>query len=217
MGSDRPAPSPRDRIIGRAINNLIARAPWLWPLIRSPVRRFFDARARGWDERTGAGSPTHLAALAAATLRVDPPPERALDLGCGTGEGTLFLAREFPRASVRGVDISEEMIEVARKKVGLDPEGRIAFRLADADSLPYDDDSFDLVAQVNMPPFFEETARVLRPGGWVIVAASYGSATPFFTSAAVLRGGFSRFGVGEVADGEAGAGTFWVGRDQAGD
>ena len=94
---------------------------------------------------------------------------------------TLFLAREFPHARVRGIDISEEMIREAKSKVGLDPEGRIAFRVADAADLPYAEDSFDLVAQVNMPPFFAEMARVLRPGGHAIVAASWGEATPFYT------------------------------------
>jgi ubiquinone/menaquinone biosynthesis C-methylase UbiE len=176
------------------------------------MRRFFDARARGWDERTGAGSPAHLAPLAAATLHVSPPPERVLDLGCGTGEGTLFLAREFPHAGVRGVDISEEMIAVASKKVGLDPEGRVAFKVADAASLPYEEDSFDLVAQLNMPPFFEQTARVLRPRGWVVVAASWGADTPFFTSDAVLERGFSAHRISQVGAGEAGSGTFWIGR-----
>ena len=66
------------------------------------------------------------------------------------------------------------MIRAAQAKVGLDPEGRVAFKVADAADLPYDDESFDLVTQLNMPPFFAEIARVLRPGGHVIVAASLG-------------------------------------------
>jgi SAM-dependent methyltransferase len=204
--------SRRDRAIGRALNNLIARAPWLWPLMRAPTRRFFSTRAHGWDDRTGAGGVEHLAALAASTLHVSPAPERILDVGCGTGEGTLFLAREFPQARVRGLDISEEMVAAAEAKVGLDPEGRIAFKVGDAASLPYPDDSFDLVAQLNMPPFFAELARVLRPGGMVIVASSWGSATPFYTRPALLRWKFLQHGVEPVEIGEAGSGTFYVGR-----
>lgn len=205
-------PSPRERRIGRALSGLIARAPWAWPLLRGPVRRFFDERAAGWDERTGAGSPEHLAPLAAAALHVSPAPERVLDLGCGTGEGTLFLAREFPQARIRGVDLSERMVRTAQAKVGLDPEGRVAFRVADAAELPFGDDSFDLVAQVNLPPFFAETARVLRPGGFAIVASSYGPATPFYTSARVLRWRFLQQGIEPVATGSAGTGEYWVGR-----
>jgi demethylmenaquinone methyltransferase / 2-methoxy-6-polyprenyl-1,4-benzoquinol methylase len=133
-------------------------------------------------------------------------------LGTGTGEAALFLAREFPRASVRGVDISEEMIAAARHKVGLDPTGRLAFKVADAAHLPYGDDSFDLVAQLNMPPFFAEVARVLRPGGHVVIAASSGSATPFYTPNAVLTRGFRRQRVETVDTGSAGRGTWFVGR-----
>lgn len=176
------------------------------------MRSFFTERARGWDERTGAGSAEHLAPLAAATLQVSRSPERVLDIGCGTGAATLFLAREFPQARVRGVDISERMVAEATAKVGLDPEGRIAFKVGDAAALPFPDQRFDLVAQLNMPPFFEEIVRVLRPGGHVIVAASWGSATPFYTPPALLRWKLAQRGVVEVEAGAAGSGTYWVGR-----
>jgi ubiquinone/menaquinone biosynthesis C-methylase UbiE len=138
--------------------------------------------------------------------------ERILDVGCGTGEDTLFFAREFPQARVRGLDISEEMIAAAQAKTGLDPEGRVAFKVGDAADLPYADDSFDLVAQLNMPPFFDEIVRVLRPEGTVIVAASHGSDTPFYTSPKLLRWKFAQRGVEQVETGTAGAGSYWVGR-----
>jgi ubiquinone/menaquinone biosynthesis C-methylase UbiE len=202
----------RVRLIGRTVNAVAAHAPWLWPVVRRPVQGFFDRAADDWDARTGAGSPDHLAALAVATREIKPAPERVLDLGTGTGEAALFLAREFPRASVRGVDLSERMIQLAKDKVGLDPEGRLAFKVADASSLPYDDDSFDLITQVNLPPFFGEIARVLRPGGHVVVVASIGSATPFFTPASVLARGFRRRGIELVADGAAADGTYFLGR-----
>ena len=194
------------------LNAVIVRAPWAWPAMRGPMRRFFDRTASGWDDRTGAGSADHLAALAGALLHVKPAPERALELGTGTGEGALLIAREFPQASVRGVDISEPMIRAASAKVGLDPEGRIAFRVADASHLPYQDESFDLVAHLNMPPFIRESVRVLRPGGHVIVASSWGEATPFYTPQSVLDWGFAKRGVEPISAGEAGGGTYWVGR-----
>jgi len=199
-------------MVGRALNDAVARTPWLWPILKHPMRRFFDRSAPGWDDRTGAGSTEHLTSLAAALLHVTPAPERVLDLGTGTGEAALLAVREFPRASVRGVDISENMIATAKAKVGLDPDGRIAFKVADAASIPWPDDSFDLVTQVNVPPFFAEIARVLRPGGHVIVAASWGEQTPFYTPASVLERGFTRKGITEHVKGEAGPGTYWVGR-----
>lgn len=211
-GSGGPASPPRRiQLLGRAMNATVARAPALWPLLRGPTRSFFERAAPEWDRRDRS-SADYLAALAAGLLHVTPEPERALDIGTGTGTAALLLAREFPRARVRGVDISEQMIRRAKARIGLDPEGRVAFRVADASSLPWGEDSFDLVAQLNMPPFFAEIARVLRPGGHVVVAASFGDETPFYTPESVLRRGFRRKGMEEVASGGAGAGTFYVAR-----
>lgn len=107
--------------------------------------------------------------LAAAVLHV-PAPERALVVGCEAGEAALFLAREFPGARVRGVDRSPERIREAQSRVGLDPEGRIAFKRAGRRTLPYPDELFDLIAQTGGPVPAAELARVLRPGGYFIHA-----------------------------------------------
>ena len=205
-----PAPPPtRVRLAGRAVNALVAYAPRLWPLLRSRMRDFWDREAPGWSERVDRSAAGYLAPLAAALLHV-PEPERALEIGTGLGDGALLIAREFPTARVRGIDLSEEMIRRATDRVGLDPSGRIAFRVADASSLPYEDDSFDLVAQLNVPPFFAEIARVLRPGGAAVVAASWGAATPFYTPESVLRRGFGRHGLTAGESDAAGRGTYFV-------
>jgi ubiquinone/menaquinone biosynthesis C-methylase UbiE len=215
MDQTRTGPPPRIRLTGRLLTATIARAPWLWPVLRGPMQRYFAERAATWEEGTSAGSVEHLGALAKAVTHVEGQPERILDLGTGTGVGALFLAREYPLASVRGIDIVEEMIRVAQRKVGLDPSGRVAFKVGDASDLPYEEDSFDLVTQVNVPPFFAEIARVLRPGGFVVVVASGGDRTPFYTPHPVLERGFRRRGIERAGEGTAGAGTYWVGRRQA--
>jgi SAM-dependent methyltransferase len=202
----------RRMVVGRFVNGAVVRAPWLWPVLRKPLRAFFDAQAPSWDEQTGAGSAERLAPLAAGLLEVSPAPERALEIGTGTGVGALLIAREFPQARVRGIDVSEEMIRRAQDRIGLDPEGRVVFRVADASDLPWEDASFDLVAEINMPPFFDEIARVLRPGGFVVHAASSGPATPFWTSPKKLRSGFDREGVEEVRRGRTADGDWWAGR-----
>jgi SAM-dependent methyltransferase len=207
-----PPPGARMRRIGRAVTAVIARAPALWPLLRPWSRRFWDEQAATWNEGVDRSSAAYLAPLAAGLLPVQPEPERALELGTGLGDGALLIAREFPQARVRGVDLSEEMIRRAQARIGLDPEGRVAFRVADAAELPYEDDAFDLVAQLNMPPFFAETARVLRPGGHFVIAASFGAATPFYTPESVLRRGFARVGLEQADSGGAGDGTYWVAR-----
>jgi ubiquinone/menaquinone biosynthesis C-methylase UbiE len=205
-------PGPRVRTIGRALNALTARAPALWPLLRPWTHRYWENRAATWGDRVNRSSAEYLAPLAAALLLVRPDPERALDLGTGLGDAALLIAREFPQARVRGVDFSEEMIRRAQGRIGLDPEGRVAFRVADAADLPYEEESFDLVAQLNTPPFFGETARVLRPGGYFVIAASFGRATPFYTPESVLKRGFARVGIEPVESGTAGDGTYWVAR-----
>jgi SAM-dependent methyltransferase len=209
------APSPpglRIRLIGRAIGLVVTRAPALWPLLRGPVRRFWEDRVPWWEQRIGRSGPERLTSLAAALLHVRPQPERALDIGTGLGDGALLIAREFPQARVRGIDISEEMVRAAQARIGLDPEGRVAFKVGDASALPYDDDSFDLVVQLNMPPFFAEIARVLRPGGFAVIAASLGRRTPLYTPDSVLRRGFRKAGLEPVESGERGPGTYFVAR-----
>jgi SAM-dependent methyltransferase len=199
-------------MMGRAINALVTRAPFAWPLIRPWTQRFWEAAAPGWSDRVDRSGPEYLAPLAAGLLHVHPEPERALDIGTGLGDGALLVAREFPHARVRGVDISEEMVRRAQGRIGLDPEGRVAFKVADAANLPFEDDSFDLVTQLNVPPFFREIARVLRPGGFALIAASFGPHTPFYTPESVLGRGFRRAGLEQLMSAEAGIGTYFLAR-----
>lgn len=114
-----------------------------------------------------------LTALAAAVLHVRDLPERILEVGCGHGDGVLFLSREFPSARVRGIDPSEDAIRAAVARVGLDPEGRVAFKRGKPASLPYPDAFFDLVAQAGGRLRPGEIARVLRPGGHLILVGRW--------------------------------------------
>ena len=121
-------------------------------------------------------SPPPLTPLAAAVLHVGRP-ERVLQVACGDGDAALFLAREFPAARVRGIDADADLVGAARARIGLDPEGRVAFKVGGPRRIPYPDDHFDLVAALDARPAPAELARVLRPGGHLILAATRGAAT----------------------------------------
>lgn len=110
-----------------------------------------------------------LTPLAAAVLHV-PVPERALVVGDEDGEAALFLAREFPAARVRGLCRSADGVRRAGARVGLDPEGRVAFKRGRARALPYPDAHFDLCVGLDRAPVPGEAARVLRPGCHLVLA-----------------------------------------------
>jgi SAM-dependent methyltransferase len=151
-----------------------------------------------------------LTPLAAAVLAVGEP-ERVLEVECGDGEATLFLAREFPRARVRGVDRSARAVREATARVGLDPEGRVAFKRGRPSSLPFPAEHFDLVVAVDALPAAAEAVRVLRPGGYLILASTEG-ADPLAAGSWLARRRLARAPLEQTARAEAGDGSFSVAR-----
>ena len=210
----RELPPLRDRVLGKAMSGAVARVPGAWRVLRGPTKRFWEGMASHWDERANPDRPEHLAPLLAACDQLATPPTAILELGTGTGAGAVALARRFPDAEVCGVDLSEAMVEEARTKLPAELVDRVRFVAADAASLPFETAAFDLVAQLNLPIYVEETARVLRPGGYVIVASSLGPSTPYYTRERLLRRRFTRHGLGDVSTGAAatGPGTYVLAR-----
>lgn len=97
---------------------------------------------------------------------------QVLDLGCGTGWFARKMAGDLG-ARVTGVDLSDGMIRQARDASGPD----IAWRVADAERLPFADSSFDVVFSNLMVQWcadprtvFAECRRVLRPGGRLVLS-----------------------------------------------
>jgi ubiquinone/menaquinone biosynthesis C-methylase UbiE len=102
----------------------------------------------------------------------DLKDRRVLDVGCGRG-GTIFVLKTFfnPKELV-GLDLSSSAIEFDRKN-HRDP--RIRFYEGDAEKLPFEDGSFDLVTNVesshsypSIHTFYSEVYRVLAPGGYFL-------------------------------------------------
>ncbi|MBY4012185.1 methyltransferase domain-containing protein [Rhodococcus fascians] len=111
-----------------------------------------------------------------ATARAALPYGRALELGCGTGFFLLNLMQAGIADKGSVTDLSPGMVKVALRNaehLGLDVDGRVA----DAETIPYDDDTFDLVvghAVLHHIPDVEqslrEVLRVLKPGGRFVFA-----------------------------------------------
>ena len=135
---------------------------------------------------------------------------------CGDGGGALFLAREFPSARIRGIDRSAEAIHKAAAQVGLDPEGRVAFKRGGPRSLPFPDDHFDLLAALDARPGGGEAARVLRPGGFLALAVSEKERTLGGLGGALYRRRLSRLGFEPIWSEAAGDGSFSVFRLRGG-
>jgi demethylmenaquinone methyltransferase/2-methoxy-6-polyprenyl-1,4-benzoquinol methylase len=104
-------------------------------------------------------------------------PSAILDVATGTGDLAIQLAKANQQAKVTGIDLSEGMLEVGRRKVaeaGLTQQ--IALRQADCLALPFADGSFDIVTVAfgvrnfeHLDKGYAEMARVLRPGGKLMV------------------------------------------------
>lgn len=103
-------------------------------------------------------------------VKLGPTPS-VLDIATGTGDLAIEAANQRYGATVHGLDISSEMLEVARTR----PGGKnITWRTGDAMDLPYDDNSFDAVTHgyllrnvTDIAKTLEEQYRVLKPGGWM--------------------------------------------------
>jgi ubiquinone/menaquinone biosynthesis C-methylase UbiE len=108
-------------------------------------------------------------------VRVGPWPA-ILDMGCGTGINLLEAARVLgPCRRLQGVDLSPGMVETARRKA-VAAGVPATFEVSDAEDLPLDDASFDLVICNSVynwcshrPRAVAEMSRVLSPGGQALV------------------------------------------------
>lgn len=110
-----------------------------------------------------------------------PPGSRGLDVGCGIGLQAMLLAEAVGEAGhVTGVDLSPEFLDCARiiaEKAGISEQ--VLFQEGDMNNLPFEDVTFDWIWSANCAgyapgeplPLLKELARVVKPGGSVIILA----------------------------------------------
>ena len=137
-----------------------------------------QAYVRGLTVSNPLLEPTMRAAVLALGL---PQGSSGLDVGCGIGLQSAMLAQAVgPAGRVTGLDLRPEFAAHAKERArrsGL--LGRVSFRQGDVRSVPFDDHSFDWAWSANCVgyapmsplPLVRELARVVRPGGRVILLA----------------------------------------------
>lgn len=97
---------------------------------------------------------------------------RVLDVGCGRGGTVHVINKFFNPESIVGADLSSSAIAFCKRNHKYE---RVSFYEADAEQLPFDDESFDVVTNVesshsypNIHAFYQGVRRVLKPGGYFL-------------------------------------------------
>lgn len=111
------------------------------------------------------------------------PAAAAIDIGSGPGHLSFRLAQRFEE--VTAVDPSASMLQTLAEEAARRGAARIATRVARAESLPFPEHSFDVVATrfsahhwLDVPRALQECRRVLRPGGYLLVLDLLGDDSP---------------------------------------
>jgi demethylmenaquinone methyltransferase / 2-methoxy-6-polyprenyl-1,4-benzoquinol methylase len=149
-------------------------------LDEAQVRAMFDRIAGLYDRMNTVMTAGlhHQWRRRAADMAALSPGQRALDVATGTGDLALELAqRVSPGGEVVATDFSERMLELARAKASARPtEAQVVIRPANALALPFDDGEFDAATVgfgarnfSDLEQGLREMARVVRPGGCVVV------------------------------------------------
>jgi ubiquinone/menaquinone biosynthesis C-methylase UbiE len=106
---------------------------------------------------------------------VEMQGKQVLEVGCGCGGGAAYIATHFDPATYKGLDYSKSAVEACQKYHTAVPN--LTFVHGNAEALPFESASFDIVVNVesshtygNPSRFFSEVDRVLRPGGYFLIA-----------------------------------------------
>lgn len=164
------------------------------PRVQEDVNTHFDATASYWDEVYHGHDlqgiiyqQRQAAVLGCVDAANLPPGAHVLEIGCGAGHLTVRLAERS--LQVNAIDASAGMVELTARQVREAGYGeQVTVSQADVHALPYESGHFDLVVAVGVIPWLHspgeavvEMARVLRPGGQLVLTADNGARLSSFT------------------------------------
>ena len=102
---------------------------------------------------------------------------KILDAGCGFGGTDIVIAQKFQDSEIIGIDLSETLLDIANSSAqSANLHERVKFEKADVQQMPYDDNSFDVLLNLNMVHLVDkpiemlnEIERVLKPDGSLFI------------------------------------------------
>ena len=157
------------------------------------VRQMFGRIARVYDlmnRLMTAGLDGRWRTFATSQIRLGPG-QTGLDVGTGTGDLAVALARQSsPDARIIGVDFTPEMLDLGRRKLArLGLAGRVELMQGDGERLPFEDDTFDACCSAfvvrnlaDLGQGFSEMQRVVKPGGRVVCLEMSHPYNPLFSA-----------------------------------
>ena len=99
--------------------------------------------------------------------------DKALEIGCGNGNGTKLIKKYFKPKDIIAIDLDEQMIKIAQKR---NKDTNVSYKIMDATKLSFPDNHFDVIFDFgiihhisNWKDCIQELKRVLKPNGEIIL------------------------------------------------
>lgn len=137
-------------------------------LLKHKIAHNFGKAANSYDQAAILQTTTaeHLFSMLPDSIA----PQQVVDLGTGTGQHLLTLARRFPQAQVLGMDLSVEMLRFSQARSR--QQANIVVCAGDIEQLPFRDDSVELmfsnlaIQWCDFATVLQQAHNALKPGGW---------------------------------------------------
>lgn len=150
-------------------------------LSRAQVERTYRRYAPVYDLLFGASLGPGRVAMTKLVKAL--APENILEVGVGTG---LTLSHYPAQSRITGIDVSQDMLAAAHRRVGADDIGRVGLRAMDAEAMDFASGTFDCVTlpyvlsvTPNPDRLVAEVRRVCRPGGHIVIVNHFSGQRPW--------------------------------------